>query len=162
MSTASVARVYSEASQMKDYFEEEKEKIEKKKLKEMSREPVDEQIFKNGLSCLGKTFNNARHAYLNLNISNNNLVSIVGIEKFKYLQVVDVSNNKLINLKDLSHLKHMIKLNASWNQIRRTFDFDPPANLEYVDYSGNLINKIENAEKNIYLKTLILDSNNIQ
>jgi hypothetical protein len=162
MSTASVARVYSEASQMKDYFEEEKEKIEKKKLKEMSREPVDEQIFKNGLSCLGKTFNNARHAYLNLNISNNNLVSIVGIEKFKYLQVVDVSNNKLINLKDLSHLKHMIKLNASWNQIRRTFDFDPPANLEHVDYSGNLINKIENAEKNIYLKTLILDSNNIQ
>jgi hypothetical protein len=162
MSTASVARVYSEASQMKDYFEEEKEKIEKKKIKEMSREPVDEQIFKNGLSCLGKTFNNARHAYLNLNISNNNLVSIVGIEKFKYLQVVDVSNNKLINLKDLSHLKHMIKLNASWNQIRRTFDFDPPANLEYVDYSGNLINKIENAEKNIYLKTLILDSNNIQ
>jgi hypothetical protein len=42
MSTASVARVYSEASQMKDYFEEEKEKIEKKKLKEMSREAVDE------------------------------------------------------------------------------------------------------------------------
>lgn len=77
MSTASVARVYSEASQMKDYFEEEKEKIEKKKLKEMAKEPVDVQIFKNGLSCLGKTFNNARHAYLNLNISNNNLVSIV-------------------------------------------------------------------------------------
>lgn len=77
MSTASVARVYSEASQMKDYFEEEKEKIEKKKLKEMSKESVDDQLFKNGLSCLGKTFNNSRHAYLNLNISNNNMVSIV-------------------------------------------------------------------------------------
>jgi len=77
MSTASVARVYSEASQMKDYFEEEKEKIEKKKLKEMSREGIDDQIFKDGLSCLGKTFNNARHAYLSLTISNNNLVSIV-------------------------------------------------------------------------------------
>ena len=77
MSTASVARVYSEASQMKDYFEEEKEKIEKKKLKEMSLEPIDVSIFKNGLSCLGKTFNNAPHAYLNLNISNHNLVSIV-------------------------------------------------------------------------------------
>lgn len=85
MSTASVARVYSEASQMKDYFEEEKEKIEKKKLKEMSKEPLDDEIFKRGLSCLGKTFNNARHAYLNLNISNNNIVSIVGVEKYKYL-----------------------------------------------------------------------------
>lgn len=77
MSTASIARVISEGSQIVDYFEEEKEKIEKKKLKLMSRDPIDVEIFKNGLSCLGKTFNNARHAYLTLNISNNNLVSIV-------------------------------------------------------------------------------------
>jgi hypothetical protein len=42
MSTASVARVYSEASQLKDFFEDEKEKIEKKKLKEMSREQLDD------------------------------------------------------------------------------------------------------------------------
>lgn len=162
MSTASVARVISEGSQIVDYFEEEKEKIERKKLKQLSKEPVDATIFSNGLSCLGKTFNNARHAYLNLSIQNNNLVSIVGIEKFKYLQRVDVSNNKLIHLKELSHLKHMIKLNASWNQLRRMFDFDPPANLTEVDYSGNAINKIENCHLNIYLKHLNLDSNNIQ
>lgn len=43
----------------------------------MSQEPVDDQVFKKGLSCLGKTFNNGRHAYLSLTISNNNLVSIV-------------------------------------------------------------------------------------
>jgi Leucine-rich repeat (LRR) protein len=74
---------------------------------------------------------------------------------------VDVSNNKLIHLNDLSHLKHLITLKAAWNQLRRTFDFDPPANLEYVDYTGNAINKIENAYKNVFLKHLILDSNNI-
>ena len=73
-----------------------------------------------------------------------------------------ISNNKLIHLKDLSQLKHMVKLKASWNQLRRMFDFEPPANLEWVDYSGNAINKIENAYKNIYLKYLNLDSNNIQ
>ena len=78
------------------------------------------------------------------------------------MQVVDVSNNKLIHLKELSQLKHMIKLKAAWNQIRRTFDFDPPANLEWVDYTGNAINKIENADKNVFLKYLNLDSNNIQ
>jgi hypothetical protein len=77
MSTASVARVLSEQSQMKDYFEEEKEKIERKQLKEMSKQPIEDQIFKDGLSCLGKTFNGARHAYLTLNISNKDLVSIV-------------------------------------------------------------------------------------
>ena len=42
------------------------------------------------------------------------------------------------------------------------FDFDPPANLEYADYTGNAINRIENADKNLFLKHLILDSNNIQ
>jgi hypothetical protein len=82
MSTASVARVYSEASQMKDYFEDEKEKIEKKQLKQMSREPIDDELFKSGLSCLGKTFNNGRHAYLTLTISNHNLVSIVVRNRF--------------------------------------------------------------------------------
>jgi len=40
MSTASVARVISEGSQIVDYFEEEKEKIERKKLKMMSKEPI--------------------------------------------------------------------------------------------------------------------------
>lgn len=42
------------------------------------------------------------------------------------------------------------------------FDFEPPANLEWVDYSGNVINKIDRAYLNIYLKYLNLDNNNIQ
>ena len=37
---------------------------------------VDRQIFREGLSCLGKTFNNARHAYLKLNISEKTLTTI--------------------------------------------------------------------------------------
>ena len=95
MSTASVARVYSEASQMKDYFEEEKEKIEKKKLKQLSKESVEDQIFKAGLSCLGKTFNNGRHAYLNLTISNNNLVSIVVSTITARFTIVQIGNRKV-------------------------------------------------------------------
>jgi sensor c-di-GMP phosphodiesterase-like protein len=34
------------------------------------------EILKKGLSNLGKTFNNARHAYLTLNISQNNLTHV--------------------------------------------------------------------------------------
>ena len=33
-----------------------------------NEEAVDVQLFRDGLSCLGKTFNNARHAYLKMNI----------------------------------------------------------------------------------------------
>ena len=37
---------------------------------------VDESVFRNGLGCLGKTFNNARHAYLSLNIQSKSLDTI--------------------------------------------------------------------------------------
>ena len=47
--------------------------------------PIDDQILKNGLHCIGKTFNNARHAFLSLSIPDNNLNSIVGLGKYKYL-----------------------------------------------------------------------------
>ena len=40
-------------------------------------------------------------------------------------------------------------------------DFSPPANLEVVDYSHNLIEKIENVCFNPYMKHLCLDDNKI-
>lgn len=40
-------------------------------------------------------------------------------------------------------------------------DFDPPANLEWVDLSNNEITQIDNIACNKYLKTLFLDKNNI-
>jgi Leucine-rich repeat (LRR) protein len=55
----------------------------------------------------------------------------------------------------------LIKLDASNNRLRYTFDFDPPANLEWVDYCGNQIMSIQNAHANKYLKYLYLDNNNI-
>lgn len=55
----------------------------------------------------------------------------------------------------------MIKLNASNNKIRFAFDFASPANLEWVDYSGNLITKISGAEGQPYMKYLYLDNNAI-
>ena len=99
-------------------------------------------MLKNGLHCIGKTFNNARHAFLSLSIPDSGLNSILGLAKYKYLQNVDVSGNNLTSLKELSSIKHLIKLNASNNKLRFTFDFAPPANLEWVDYSGNQIMSI--------------------
>lgn len=39
-------------------------------------DPVDIKLFREGLSCLGKTFNNARHAYLKLSLSDKSLSSL--------------------------------------------------------------------------------------
>jgi len=98
---------------------------------------VDKKIFREGLSCLGKTFNNARHAYLKMNINEKALSTLKGIGSYKYLQYIDVSNNSLTSLTQLSNIKHLIKLNASNNRITKMFDFAPFANLEVVDYSHN-------------------------
>jgi hypothetical protein len=133
----SISRVLSEGSQIVDYFDEEREQFERKKLKVASKQEVDPDLFKEGLSCLGKTTNGSNHAYLTLNISQRDLSSIVGIARFRFLQNVDVSGNNLLNLKQLSALKHLVRLNASNNNLKKTFDFDPPANLEWVDYSAN-------------------------
>ena len=75
---------------------------------------------------------------------------------------MDVSGNNLTSLMGLSSIKHLIKLNASNNKIKYAFDFLPPANLEWVDYSGNQIGRISGAEGNPYLKYLYLDNNNIK
>ena len=45
-------------------------------LDDPSEEAVDVAIFREGLSCLGKTFNNARHAYLKLAIPDKTLSTL--------------------------------------------------------------------------------------
>ena len=92
---------------------------------------IDVKIFRAGLSCLGKTFNNARHAYLRLNIAEKGLSTLKGIERYKYLQYIDVSGNFLSSLKHIGEIKHLVKLNASNNRLRKMLDFQPPANLSY-------------------------------
>jgi hypothetical protein len=67
----------SEGSQIIDYFEEEKERIERKRLKQLAKQPLDPELIKSGLAHLGRTFNNARHAFLTLKISSKELQSIV-------------------------------------------------------------------------------------
>jgi len=83
------------------------------------------------------------------------------VDKFKYLQDINVSCNQLSTLKPLGELKHLCNLNAAFNQLHKMLDFDPPANLQIADFSNNLISKIENVHKHRYLRTLILDNNKI-
>jgi len=136
-------------------------KYEMKKKKLMAQKMIDKEIFIKGLYNFGLTYNNFNHAYLSMNISNQELISIGGITKYKYIQEVNVSHNELSSLEQLSGLNHLTILNASYNKINEIMDFDPPQNLENVDYSYNLITEIQNIEKNPYLKVLNLSNNQI-
>ena len=136
-------------------------KYELKKKKLMAQKMIDKEIFIKGLYNFGLTYNNYNHAYLSMNISNQELISIGGITKYKYIQEVNVSHNELSSLEQLSGLNHLTILNASYNKINEIMDFDPPQNLEKVDYSYNIITEIQNIEKNPYLKVLNLSNNQI-
>ena len=136
-------------------------KYELKKKKLMAQKMIDKEIFIKGLYNFGLTYNNFNHAYLSMNLSNQELISIGGITKYKYIQEVNISNNELSSLEQLSGLNHLTILNASRNKLNEIMDFDPPQNLEKADYSFNLISEIQNIEKNPYLKVLNLRNNQI-
>ena len=136
-------------------------KFEQKKKKLMAKKMIDKEIFVKGLYNFGLTYNNFTSAYLGMNLSGQELISIGGITDYKYLQEVNVSNNELSSLEQLSGLNHLTILDASHNKINEIMDFDPPQNLEKVDYSYNLVTEIQNIEKNPYIKVLILNNNQL-
>ena len=138
-------------------------KYELKKKKLMAQKMIDKEIFIKGLYNFGLTYNNYNHAYLSMNLSNQELISIGGITNYKYIQEVNISHNELSSLEQLSGLNHLTILDASYNKINEIMDFDPPQNLEKVNYSYNLISEIQNIEKNpYYLEELDLAYNNIE
>ena len=142
-------------------MEQKLKKYEMKKKKLMAQKIIDKEIFTKGLYNFGVTYNNFTHAYLSMNLSGQELISIGGITDYKYLQEVNVSNNDLSSLEQLSGLNHLTILNASHNKISEIMDFDPPQNLENADYSFNLVTHIQNIEKHPYIKVLKLNNNQI-
>ena len=56
---------------------------------------IDKEIFIKGLYNFGVTYNNYTHAYLSMNLSNQDLISIGGITNYKYIQEVNISKNEL-------------------------------------------------------------------
>ena len=73
----SLAHILSQESQLSQYYEEEKEKIERKQIISRGKEPVDPQILEKGLHHLGISANGAQYGYLKLDISGHDLLSII-------------------------------------------------------------------------------------
>jgi hypothetical protein len=51
--------------------------VEKKKLRELSKSPIDPETIVSGLSSLGKTADGTSYSYLSIDISNKDLFSIM-------------------------------------------------------------------------------------
>jgi hypothetical protein len=173
----SLAHILSQESQLSQYYEEEREKLERKQIMSKSKEPVDPQILHKGLQHLGITSDGARHAYLKLDISGHDLLSInvsdeddvkgsgnvqtlaggqSGMQSANHAQAVRGAPTPVQPQRRLQPAAQDVRL-----RVPPCLMHSPPANLQIVDYSHNQITKIEGAHKHKYLRTLILDSNQI-
>ena len=106
------------------FYENKIKKYEEKKKIRLAKKDIAIEIFKDGLYELGITHDKYNHAYLSLDISNKELMSIGGISKFKYLQNINISYNSLTSLEQISGLNHLRNIDASFNKINELFDFE--------------------------------------
>ena len=78
-----------------------------------------------------------------LNIDNNNLNSLAGIEQYSNLEILSISNNQISSLNELESLKNLENLNINKNQINDIGNLANSSNLKYLYMDNNNISNLE-------------------
>jgi len=103
------------------------------------------EIFKAGLTQIGKTSNGDGYAFLDLNAKGKGLATLFDILKaYPHLRSIDVSQNQIEEIKSVNYIPYLLKLNASSNLINSLKAFKDPATLTFLqvlDLSRNGITK---------------------
>ncbi|KAL6595232.1 hypothetical protein U3516DRAFT_850281 [Neocallimastix sp. 'constans'] len=99
--------------------------------------------------------NNNNYYWESLNLKNNNIKVINGIEYLKCLKYFNCANNKIKDLK-LIHSNPSLKILILSDNYIIDFDGRTFGNLEYLDLDKNCINKISNIYRLSNLKVLYL------
>ena len=99
-----------------------------------------------------------------LNIDNNNLNSLAGIEQYSNLEILSISNNQISSLNELESLKNLENLNINKNQINDIGNLANCFNIKYLYMDNNNISNLEslnnlnNMEKySIYNQTISVE-----
>lgn len=117
---------------------------------------VNLNIDTNGLN--GNILNSDAVDVHHINVSENFIHNLSGIEAFTSLKTLNCSLNNLSAI-NVSQNIHLEELNANDNQIN-TIDVSLNTKLETLRLSSNLLNNID-VYSNVSLKTLSIDLNNI-
>ncbi|MFX1279475.1 MAG: leucine-rich repeat domain-containing protein [Promethearchaeota archaeon] len=73
----------------------------------------------------------------NLDLSNNQISELDGIERFPHLNVLKLNNNKLVNIDGIGSLKYLEKLFLRNNQLCDITNLNKLYNLKHLDLSHN-------------------------
>lgn len=93
---------------------------------------------------------------------NGRIASLKGLEKFTWLEEIDLSNNKITDISELGSLVHLRKLNLEKNRIE---DITPLKNLtavSHLDLNTNEISDIASLQGLTKIHTLDVRNNNIK
>lgn len=120
-----------------------------------------EEAIASGLSQLGFSADGSTQVFLNLILTDKNLIDVEILSRYIHLQIIDLSKNQLTDLSPLSHMRHLISLNVSHNKLTKLLDFQPPIALKEANFSFNQIEAIPDLSAYHSLNTLLLSDNQI-
>ncbi|XP_040584567.1 leucine-rich repeat and guanylate kinase domain-containing protein isoform X2 [Mesocricetus auratus] len=155
----------SQEAEVDHQAEEESEESEESEMQNLEEEfdgILKEEIVAEALSGLGWSGPGTEQVYLNLNLSNYDLVDISILCGYVHLQKLNLSSNKIEELSCVSCMPYLLELNASHNKLTTFFNFKPPKNLQKVDFSSNQISEMCDLSAYRTLTQLILDNNEIE
>ena len=84
---------------------------------------------------------------LELNLSNNRLLGITGLEMFEGIQWLNISNNSLLDLEGLSKLKSLTTLYAQGNQLGRVEEYEDVNRNKIYDFGEPIIDQSGNGKR---------------
>jgi internalin A len=104
---------------------------------------------------------NAEEVVTHLNLTDNHLTEIKGLEKLVDLQVLILSCNQLTEIKELNNLVNLKVLSLSSNQLTEIKGLDNLVNLQVLYLSDNQLTEIKGLENLVGLQYLNLFSNQL-
>lgn len=121
-------------------------------------DPMTEESIKEQLQAK-KLSKNIVKSIETLDLSNQNLTSIDGLEHFTNLKELNLSGNILTNVSQLAGLTELVSLDLSFNQLQ-SIELHSE-NIESLNLEANQLTSIEFAEKLVKLKKLNVRANDV-
>ncbi|MDV2684335.1 CotH kinase family protein [Alkalihalophilus lindianensis] len=96
-----------------------------------------------------------------LDLSNSTIKSLRGIEKFAYVNTLDVSNNHIENIEPLLRLRRLVHLNITNNEVKSIDGIEQLGALESLSAAENRVSDTQSLKRLSRLLTLDLADNQI-
>lgn len=97
-----------------------------------------------------------------LDVSQNQITSLSGIERLVNIDCLDVSSNQLKSLSGVEHLKKLAMFYANSNQLTSIRQIKHLVNLEYVSVMGNKLTSVNEIKNLPGLQYFMADGNRIR